>query len=53
MLLEVRGFAIAAGINPDEPPAVASCDDLANFASHRDFLLGSQRDTPLAHCQVG
>ena len=25
----------------------ASCDDLTNFASHRDFLLGSQeRHTP-------
>jgi hypothetical protein len=40
-------FLIAAQINPDEPSAVASCDDLANFASHRDFLLGSQeRHTP-------
>jgi len=43
------GFVIAAEINPDEPSAVASCDDLANFASHRDFLLGSQRrHTPRA-----
>ena len=24
-------FVIAAQINPDEPSAVASCDDLANF----------------------
>jgi hypothetical protein len=44
------GFVIAAEINPDEPSAVASCDDLANFASHRDFLLGSQGGTHLAHC---
>src|SRR5439155_25020708 len=35
-------FLIAAKINPYEPSAVASCDDRANFASHRDFLLGSQ-----------
>lgn len=29
-------------INPEKPSAVAPCDDLANLASHRDFLLGSQ-----------
>ncbi len=28
-------FLIASQINSNEPPAVASCDDLANFASHR------------------
>ncbi len=33
---------IAAEVDPNEPSAVAACDDLANFASHRDFLLGSQ-----------
>jgi hypothetical protein len=42
------GFIIAAEINPDEPSAIASCDDLANFASHRDFLLGSQGGTHMA-----
>jgi hypothetical protein len=36
------GFVIAVEINPDEPSAVASSDDLANFASHRDFLHGWQ-----------
>ena len=30
--------------------AVASCDDLANLASHRDFLLARKRDTLLADC---
>jgi hypothetical protein len=35
-------FVIASQINSDEPSAVTSCDDLANFASRRDFLLGSQ-----------
>jgi hypothetical protein len=44
----VVGFVIAAEINPDEPSAIASCDDLANFASHRDFLLGSQGGTHMA-----
>jgi len=29
------GLTITAEINPDEPSAVASCNDLANFASHR------------------
>ncbi len=49
MIFAFVGFVIAAEINPDEPSAVASCDDLANFASHRDFLLGSQRrHTPRA-----
>src|SRR5258708_37322922 len=32
-------FLLAAEITPDEPPAVAACDDLANFASRRGFLL--------------
>ena len=27
----------------DVPSAFASCNDLANFASHGSFLLGSQR----------
>jgi hypothetical protein len=44
-------FVIAAEINPDEPSAIASCDDLANFASHRDFLLGSQREAHYVHTQ--
>src|SRR5579872_1727214 len=44
VVLAFISFVIAAEINPDEPPAVASCNDLANFASHRDFLLGSQRE---------
>ena len=40
-------IAIAAEINPDEPFAVASCDDLANFCEPSSFLLGSQeRHTP-------
>jgi hypothetical protein len=45
------GFMIAVEINPDEPSAVASCDDLANFASHRDFLLGSAREAHFLHAQ--
>jgi len=35
-------------IDADEPSAVASCNDLANFASHRDFLLGSQETRTLS-----
>jgi len=46
------GFIIAAEIDPDEPPAIAACDDLANFASHRDFLLACKRDTHLAHTDL-
>jgi hypothetical protein len=36
-------FVIAAEIDSDEPSAIASRDDLANFASHRDFRHGSQQ----------
>jgi len=43
------GFVIAAEINPDEPSAIASCDDLANFASHRVSSLARKRGTQLAH----
>src|SRR6266566_9425848 len=43
------GFAIAAEINPDEPSAVASCDDLANFASHRVSSLARNRGTHVKH----
>jgi hypothetical protein len=42
-------FVVAAEIDSDEPSAIASRDDLANFASHRDFLLGSHRGTQLTH----
>jgi len=43
------GFVIAAQIDPDEPSAVASCNDLANFASHRVSSLARKRGTQLAH----
>src|SRR5438445_18399 len=43
------GFMIAAEINPDEPSAVASCDDLANFASHRVSSLARKRGTQSKH----
>jgi hypothetical protein len=43
------GFVIAAEIDPDEPSPVTACDDLANFASHRDFPPGSQKDTHISH----
>jgi hypothetical protein len=36
-------FVIASEIDSDEPSAIASRYDLANFARHRDFLLGSQQ----------
>jgi hypothetical protein len=42
-------FVVAAEIDSGEPSAIALRDDLANFASHRDFLLGSQRGTQLTH----
>jgi hypothetical protein len=40
---------VAAEIDPDEPSAVASCNDLANFASHRVSSLARNRGTQLAH----
>ena len=43
------GFMIAAEINPDEPSAVASCDDLANFASYIVSSLARNRGTHLEH----
>lgn len=36
-------FVISAEIDSDEPSGIALRDDLANFASHRDFLHGSQQ----------
>jgi hypothetical protein len=46
-------FVIAAEIDSDEPSAIASRYDLANFASRRNFLLGSQlrhtTDTLIRH----
>lgn len=49
VVVALLGFVIAAQIDPDEPPAVASCNDLANFASHKDFPPGSQKDTHISH----
>jgi len=44
------GLVIAAEIDPDKPSPVAACDDLANFASHRDFLLArKKRHTSRTH----
>src|ERR1700674_3928678 len=43
-------FLIASQINSNEPPAVASCDDLANFASHRVSSLARKTGTLYAHC---
>jgi hypothetical protein len=51
VVFALLGFVIAAEINPYEPSAIASCDDLANFASHRDFLLGSQERAHWLHTQ--
>lgn len=34
---------IAAQIDSDEPSPVPAYDDLANFASHRDFLLARKK----------
>jgi len=36
-------LVIAAQINPDEPSAVAPCDDLANFVGYQNFLLGPNK----------
>lgn len=40
---------VAAEIDSDESSAIASRDDLAKFAKHRDFLLGSHGGTQLPH----
>jgi hypothetical protein len=42
------GFVIATDINPDEPSAVAPCDDLSNFASRRVSSL-ARTSTHLTH----
>jgi hypothetical protein len=44
------GFLIASQINPNEPYAAASCDDLANFASPRVSSMARKRGTLFAHC---
>ena len=43
VVVALISFVVAAEIDWDESSAIASRDDLANFASHRDFLLGSQK----------
>jgi hypothetical protein len=42
------GFVIATEISPDEPSAVAQCDDLSNFASRRVSSL-ARKSTHLTH----
>jgi hypothetical protein len=42
------GFVIATDINPDEPSAVAPCDDLSNFANRRVSSL-ARKNTHLKH----
>ena len=49
VIVALLGFVIAAQIDPVEPSAVASCNDLANFASHRVSSLARKRGTQLAH----
>jgi hypothetical protein len=49
LALAFLGFVIAAEIDPDAPSAVAVCDDLVNFASHRDSSWLARRKTHPAH----
>jgi hypothetical protein len=49
VVVALLGFVIAAQIDPDEPSAVASCNDLANFASHRVSSWARKRGTQLTH----
>jgi len=50
----IVGFVIVAQIDPDEPSAVASRNDLANFASHRvSPLARKEKRTPSAHSMHG
>jgi hypothetical protein len=54
VIVALLGFVIAAQIDPDEPSAVASCNDLANFASHRvSSLARKEKRTPSAHSMHG
>ena len=44
---------ITAEINPNEPSAVATCNDLANFASHRvSSLARKERHTSRTRARV-
>src|ERR1700739_602163 len=53
VIVALLGFRIAAQVDPDEPSAVASCNDLADFASHRVSSLARNRGTQLAHsCRI-
>jgi len=49
VVIAFLGFVVATEIDPDEPSAVASCDDLSNFASHRVSSLARNRGTQMAH----
>jgi hypothetical protein len=53
VIVAFPGLTIAAEINPDEPFAFSSSDDLANFVSHRNFLLGSPREAHTPHSNHG
>src|SRR5437763_14117547 len=46
-LFACLGFVVAAELDPDEPPTVASCDDLANVAGHRNFVLWPGKERTL------
>jgi hypothetical protein len=48
-IVALLGFVIAALIDPNDPSAVASCNELANFASHSVSSLARKRGTQLAH----
>ena len=43
VVIAFLGFVVATEMDPDQPSAVTSCNDLSNFASHRVFLLGSEQ----------
>jgi hypothetical protein len=48
VVIAFLSFVVAAEVDPDEPSAVASCDDLSNFASHRVSSLARNRGTQKA-----
>ena len=48
-MVRLLGFVVATEIDPDEPFAISSRDDLSNFASRKVSSLARNRETQMTH----
>jgi hypothetical protein len=49
VVIAFLSFVVETEIDQDESSAIASCEDLSNFASHRVSSLAPNRGTQVAH----